>query len=87
MYPTPVQPVADIVNFLPRVNVPVLVLSGEYDQLYPLETSVRPFFHLLGTEEAHKRHFIAPGGHSVPLIDATRETLDWLDRYMGEPSG
>jgi len=23
-------------------------------------------------------------GHIIPLIDVTRETLDWFDRYLGE---
>ena len=31
-----------------------------------------------------KAHFVAPGGHGIPSIDLTRETLDWFDRYLGE---
>ena len=23
-------------------------------------------------------------GHIIPLVDLTRETLDWFDRYLGE---
>jgi pimeloyl-ACP methyl ester carboxylesterase len=82
--PMPTQAVVDPFNFLPRVTLPMLVMSGEYDQIYPLEDSARPFFDLLGTESQDKRHFIAEGGHSIPLVDATRETLDWFDRYLGE---
>jgi dienelactone hydrolase len=82
--PMPTQAVVDPFNFLPRVTLPVLMLSGEYDQTYPLEESARPFYAFLGTKEPDKRHFIAEGGHIIPEIDATRETLDWLDRYLGE---
>ena len=82
--PLPTQPVVDPFNFVTRVQLPVLMLSGEYDQVYPLETAARPFFELLGTDESEKAHFIAPGGHTVPYTDLTRETLDWFDRYLGE---
>ena len=59
-------------------------MSGEYDQIFPLETSATPFFRFLGTDEADKVHFVAEGGHTIPLVDLTRETLDWFDRYLGE---
>ena len=82
--PLPTQPVVDPFNFVSRVKLPVLMLSGEYDQIYPLETSARPFFDFLGTDAADKKHFIAAGGHLISPIDQTRETLDWFDRYLGE---
>jgi dienelactone hydrolase len=82
--PLPTQPVVDPFNFVPRVQLPVLMLSGEYDQTYPLETSAQPFFDFLGTGEADKKHFIAAGGHIIPAVDLTRETLDWFDRYLGQ---
>ncbi|MDC0159960.1 SUMF1/EgtB/PvdO family nonheme iron enzyme [Gemmatimonadales bacterium] len=82
--PLPTQPVVDPFNFLPRISIPVLMLSGEYDQTYPLETSARPFFDFLGTAEADKSQFVAAGGHLIPRVDVTRETLDWFDRYLGE---
>jgi predicted esterase len=82
--PLPTQPVVDPFNFVSRVQLPVLMLSGEYDQTYPLETSAQPFYDFLGTEEPGKKHFIAPGGHIISLIDITRETLDWFDKYLGE---
>jgi cephalosporin-C deacetylase-like acetyl esterase len=82
--PMPTQPVVDAFNFLPRIMIPVLMMNGEYDQIYPLETSGKPFFDFLGTPDADKKHFIAPGGHLMSPIDVTRETLDWFDRYLGE---
>jgi formylglycine-generating enzyme required for sulfatase activity/dienelactone hydrolase len=82
--PLPTQPSVDPFNFVPHVQLPVLMLSGEYDATYPLETSARPFFDFLGTAETDKKHFVSPGGHSISTIDLTRETLDWFDRYLGE---
>ena len=71
---------------MPRVNVPVLQLNGEFDTLFTLETSAIPFFELLGTPAADKKHVVAPGGHFVLPPVIIRETLDWLDKYLGPPS-
>lgn len=82
--PLPTQPVVDPFNFAPRVRLPVLLLSGEYDQVFPLQTGANPLFDYLGTPESEKRHFVAAGGHGIPRVDVTRETLDWFDQYVGE---
>lgn len=69
-------------TFLPRVHMPVLMLNGELDNLAPTER-VTPFFKLLGTVDAKKKNVVAPGGHFVPRPILIRETLDWLDKYLG----
>lgn len=38
---------------------------------------------LLGTPPAHKRYVLYEGGHNVPRPDLIKETLGWLDRYLG----
>ncbi len=68
------------------MEVPVLMLSGEFDPVAPLETDTKPFFQLLGTPEADKQLLIAPGGHFVPRDILIRETLSWLDKYLGPPT-
>jgi formylglycine-generating enzyme required for sulfatase activity len=78
-------PEIDPVTYLPSVHVPTLMLNGEFDNLGPLETSVKPFFALLGTPAEDKKHVISPGGHFVPRDVLIRETLDWLDKYQGVP--
>ena len=45
----PSRPEEDPVNFLPRIRIPVLMLSGKYDSGFPLELSQKPFFRLLGS--------------------------------------
>jgi predicted esterase len=76
-------PEADTFNFVTRVRTPVLMLNGEYDIVFPLETSQKPMFELLGTDAKHKRHFVTPAGHLVPRDMLIRETLDWFDHYLG----
>jgi pimeloyl-ACP methyl ester carboxylesterase len=77
------QPEVDELNFVSRVKVPVLMLSGRFDEVFPLETSAKPMFQLLGTPPDKKKHVISDGGHFVPRPQFIRETLDWLDRYLG----
>jgi pimeloyl-ACP methyl ester carboxylesterase len=80
---TPAQPEADVLNYLPRVRIPVLMLNGQYDFFFPVETSQVPMFRLLGTPPEHKRQVISEGGHHVPRTQLISETLSWLDRYLG----
>jgi pimeloyl-ACP methyl ester carboxylesterase len=75
-------PEVDPVHALPRVRVPLLMLSGEFDALVPV-ANARRYFELVGTREPDKRHVIALGGHYVPRDLVIRETLDWLDRHLG----
>ena len=78
-------------NFAPHVHVPVLMVNGRYDFASPFETSQVPLFRLLGTPERDKKHVVFDSGHVPPWPDVVRETLDWLDRYLGpvasRPSG
>ena len=73
------------VNYAPRVRIPVLMINGLYDYFFPLEASQKPMFNLLGTPAADKRHTLLEASHDVsPLRQVVmRETLDWLDKYLG----
>lgn len=77
-------PEVDPVNALPRVRQPTLLLSGEFDSMIPVENA-RRYFSLIGTPPADTRHAIAIGGHFIPREVLIRESLDWLDRYLGSP--
>ncbi len=79
-------PEGDPFHFVTRVTVPVLLLSGRYDAICPLESTQRPLFRLLGTPGGDKKQVIYEGGHGAfPRPDAVRECLGWLDRYLGPP--
>jgi fermentation-respiration switch protein FrsA (DUF1100 family) len=77
-------PEADPFNFIKHVTIPVLMLNGRYDSNFPSESSQRPLLRFLGTPDKDKKHVIYDGGHGVfPRPDAVRESLDWLDKYLG----
>jgi pimeloyl-ACP methyl ester carboxylesterase len=73
----------DQINFTSRVKIPTLMLSGRYDFFCPVETSQLPIFRLLGTPKDQKRHVIYPTGRNIPQNELIKESLDWLDRYLG----
>lgn len=74
-----------VLNYLPRVDVPVLQFNGRYDTDFQFETSAKPFFDLLGTSTADKKHVVEPTGHFVSHATVVGETLNWLDKYLGPP--
>lgn len=77
-------PEVDALNFAPRVRVPVLMINGSHDFIFPLETSQKPLFRLFALPGNAKRHHVFEGGHVPPrLQEVARETLDWLDRHLG----
>jgi eukaryotic-like serine/threonine-protein kinase len=76
-------PEVDQLNFAPRVKIPVLMLNGRYDFVFPVETSQQPMFRLFGTTPKDKQHILFDTGHSIPRNEMIKWTLDWLDRYLG----
>jgi pimeloyl-ACP methyl ester carboxylesterase len=81
-----VQPVADPLNFLPRVTIPTFMFNGRSDSFFPVETSIQPFFNYLGTPDADKKLTITDSNHFVAAYSNNQlisEALDWLDKYLG----
>jgi dienelactone hydrolase len=76
-------PEVDQINFIPRVTQPVLMLNGKHDMFFPVETSQKPMFNLLGTPAKDKKIVICESGHLVPRTEFVRESLMWLDKYLG----
>ena len=77
------RPEVEPINFLPRIKIPTIMLNAKYDQLFPTETSQKPFFRLLGSPPDRKRYVVYEGGHILPRAQLIRESLDWLDKYLG----
>ena len=71
------------INFAPRVKVPVLMLNGRYDFFSPPASSQEPMFRLLGTPREQKLRVLYDTGHDIPRTGIIKETLNWLDRYLG----
>jgi dienelactone hydrolase len=78
-------PEVDPINFAPRVKTPLLMLNGRDDFTFPIETSQEPLFRLLGTPAADKVRGLYDGGHVFPFSRMIKDSLDWLDRYLGVP--
>jgi serine/threonine protein kinase/dienelactone hydrolase len=78
-----VRPEADPVNYVGRVRVPTLMINGRFDTILPLETAIRPLYDLLGTPDEHKQLILYDTDHIPPRNEFIKETLVWLDRYMG----
>jgi hypothetical protein len=76
-------PEVDQINYLPRIRQPVLMLNAVYDNYFPVETSQKPFYRLLGTPPADKKMIVYPSGHIVPRVEFMKETLAWLDEHLG----
>jgi formylglycine-generating enzyme required for sulfatase activity len=78
----PLSEIAQI-NYVTRVKVPTLMLNGRYDTLFPYETHQKPMFDLLGTPAEDKRLILYETDHLPPRNETIKETLAWLDRYLG----
>ncbi len=80
-------PEIDGLNYASRVKVPVLMMNGRHDAIFPYETSQQPLLSLLGTPPDQKRHLVFPGGHSSFgwTNELIKEGLDWFDRWFGPP--
>lgn len=78
------HPLADMVNYAPRITVPVLMVNGRMDHLFPYETSQQPLLNLLGTDATEKSHIVYDGGHYQYTRNfVARNVTDWFDRYLG----
>jgi pimeloyl-ACP methyl ester carboxylesterase len=80
----PVHPMVDLVNYAPRITIPVLMLSGRYDHIYPYEQSQKRTFELLGTPADRKTQITYDTGHfTMPPNRVAADVTDWFDRYLG----
>ncbi len=76
-------PEVDPLNFITRINQPVLMLNGKYDMYFAVENSQIPMFNLFGTPAEDKKIIIYDTGHLVPKTELIKETLAWYDKYLG----
>ena len=83
VYATRSRPEVDAVNFAPRVWLPVLMINGRSDFVFPPQTSQEPLFRALGTDAAAKRRVVFDTNHMPVQHDLFRETLNWFDRHLG----
>jgi len=76
-------PEAEAINYASRVKNPVLMLNARYDNYFSLEKQVMPLFNLLGTPVKDKHLCLYETDHYVSKSAMIKETLNFLDRYLG----
>lgn len=78
-----VPPEVQLQDYLPRVDVSVLLINGVNDFNFPHETSQKPFFELLGTTPENKRHVVLDWGHLPPhYTEVIRAYIDWTGHWL-----
>ena len=78
------HPEVDQLNFAPRIKIPVLMINGRFDFLFPVKLSQEPMYRSFGTPPNLKRRVVYDTGHDIPRVDDIyKESLDWLDRFQG----
>jgi len=77
------RPEVNSINYVTRVKIPTLMLNGKYDMTFPYAMTVNPMFDLLGTPRADKVLKLYDTDHFVPQNEFIKETLRWLDKYLG----
>jgi serine/threonine protein kinase/pimeloyl-ACP methyl ester carboxylesterase len=78
------RPQVDNINYCGHVKAPVLMINGLQDALFPIETSARAMYDLLGSQD--KLFLTYDGGHSLwglisPKIKG--DVLKWMDEHLG----
>jgi hypothetical protein len=51
--------------------------------MFPVDSSQLPLFRFLGVPNSRKRHVLFDSGHVPPDKPVVKESLDWLDHYLG----
>jgi eukaryotic-like serine/threonine-protein kinase len=74
------RPELTLFNYLPRIKAPTLMLNGRYDLIFNYEKNTRLMFDLLGGPKDQK---VYDSSHIVPRNELVKETLAWLDKYLG----
>lgn len=70
-------------DYLPRIDIPLLLINGKNDFNFPHEASQKPFFELLGTPAENKKHLVLDWGHLPPhYTDVVRAYLDWTEQWL-----
>jgi eukaryotic-like serine/threonine-protein kinase len=77
------RPEVNPLNYVTRVRIPTLFLIGRYDGALSFEDSHQPMFDLLGTAPHDKQLKLFETAHVPPRNEVIKETLAWLDRYLG----
>jgi pimeloyl-ACP methyl ester carboxylesterase len=81
------RPEANDLNYIGRVTTPTLIMNGKYDTMFSPENSAQPMLDLMGTAEGDKKLLLYETDHIPPRTEFIKESLAWLDKYLGPVGG
>ena len=76
----------DIARFAGHVDVPVLMINGKRDSIFPYETHQLPLYEVLKANNEKTIHRLYSGPHGIFGFFSTQITHDvsmWLDEHLG----
>ena len=88
--PMEFDPAMDPVRFAPLVKVPVLMLNGRWDSLFPAKSSAEPMYERLGTPTPLKSLRVYDGGHDAYGLfywQIQSDMREWMDEIIGPTEG
>jgi serine/threonine protein kinase/formylglycine-generating enzyme required for sulfatase activity/dienelactone hydrolase len=74
-------PEIDPRRYTPHMKLPVLMINGSYDTIFPVRSLQLPMFRHLGS--ADKQHKFLPSGHVVPAEKGVSIADEWLKSRLG----
>ena len=75
-------PEVDAYQYSRHVQIPVLMLNGKYDLIFPMHTSQLPFFEHVGTAAGSKIVPFDKTGHIPPLKESVEHADEWLREVL-----
>jgi len=75
----------EVLGWAARVRIPVQMVNGRFDSLFPAEDNSSVLFDALGTAGPDKRHILLPSDHQLSGQDreVMKVELEWFDRSLG----
>jgi eukaryotic-like serine/threonine-protein kinase len=59
------------------------MLNGRYDFFVPLESTQNPFYNYSARRRTRRNTCSSTPAHNIPRNELIKQTLDWLDQYLG----
>jgi pimeloyl-ACP methyl ester carboxylesterase len=69
-------PEIEPLRYTPHVTLPILMINGTLDEVFPLKSSQLPMFRHLGSTDKQIKHFDC--GHFPPVTETVKFGDEWL---------
>lgn len=79
-----VHPMVDIVNYAPRITVPVLMINGRFDHSFPTKAASAGCSNCSAHQRGTKSTSLRQPAHQLSAQSAARDVSNWFDQYVGK---